>query len=103
MVERCKLVGRKLHKHILVQLATRMKRKVIAVFEDYKFTMNGFQTKSNLGIIPLGSYDILLGIDWIELHHAILDYHRKFMTFLDEEENSIQIKGIPRLISVREI
>ena len=94
---------KKLPKHRLVKLATRMKRKVIAVFEDYKFTMNRFQTKSNLGIIPLGSYDSLLGIDWIELHHAILDYHRKVMTFLDEDENSIQIKGISRLNSVREI
>ena len=41
LVERCKLVGRKLHKHILAQLATWMKRKFIAVVKDCKFTMNG--------------------------------------------------------------
>ena len=40
LVERCKLVGRKLHKHRLVQLARGMKRKVTAVVENCKFTMN---------------------------------------------------------------
>ena len=74
LVERCKLVGRKFHKHRLVQLNAGIKMKVTTVVEDCKFTMNGLQTKSNLDIIPLGSYNILLGMDWHESHHAILDF-----------------------------
>ena len=65
--------------------------------------MNGFQTKSDLDIIPLGSYDILLGMDWLELHHVIQDFHSKVVTFLDEDEKNLQLKGIHRPISVREI
>ena len=85
-------MGRKSPKHKLVQLAIGMKIKVIVVVEDYKFTMNVLQTKSNLGIIPLGSYEIFLGMDCLELHRAILDCHSKVVTFLDEGKNSIQIK-----------
>ena len=41
LVEIWKLVGRKLPKDRLVQLATWMKNKVTIVVEDCKFTMNG--------------------------------------------------------------
>ena len=41
LAQRCTLVGIKLHKRILVQLAIGMKRKVTAMVEDSKFTMNG--------------------------------------------------------------
>ena len=63
LVEKCKLVGKKLPKHRLVQLATGIKIKVMVVVEHCNFTMNGMQNKSNLDIIPLGSYDVLLGMD----------------------------------------
>ena len=96
-------MGRKLHKNILVQLATGMNRKVTVVVEDCKCTMNGLQTKSNLDIIPMGSYDILLGMGWLESHHAILDCHNKVLTCLDEDGKNLQLKGIPRPITVREI
>ena len=61
------------------------------------------QTKSNSDIIPLGYYEILLGMDWLESHYAILDFHNKGMTRLDEDGNYVQLKAIPRLIIVREI
>jgi hypothetical protein len=49
--------------------------------------MNGLNTKEDLNILPLGSYDCLIGMDWLDQHHAILDYHKKEFTFLDEEGN----------------
>ena len=73
LVDRCKIMGRKLHKHILEQLTTGMKMKVIAVVEGCNFTMSGLQTKYNLDIIPLESYDSFVGMDWIKSHHVILD------------------------------
>ena len=88
---------------MLVQLAIRMKRKVTSVVEDCKFTTRELQTKSILDIIPLGSYDIFIGMDWIELHHAILEFHNKVVTCLDEDVNYVQLKHIRCLITVREI
>jgi hypothetical protein len=41
---------------------------------------------ADLNIIPLGSYDVLIGIDWLDAHHDVLDCHNKTFTCLDEEE-----------------
>ena len=57
----------------LVQLATGMKRKVTDIVKDCIISFNGLNTTVNLNILPLGSYDILIGMDWLETHRAIID------------------------------
>jgi hypothetical protein len=47
--------------------------------------MNGVNTIVDLNIIPLGSYDVLIGMDWLDVHHVVLDCHNKTFTCLDEE------------------
>ena len=49
--------------------------------------MNGLCTRADLNILPLGSYDFVIGMDWLDQHHAILDCHNKVFTCLDEEGN----------------
>ena len=73
------------------------------MIEGCCFEMNGFQTRANLDIIPLGSYDILIGMDLLESHFAILDCHNKTIMCFDEDRKPIQIKDIPRPIYVRQI
>ena len=53
--------------------------------------------------IWIGSYDVLIGINWIDKHHAILDCHTKTCTCLDDEGNIVTIKGIPRPVSLRQV
>ena len=65
--------------------------------------MNGLSIKEYLNAIPLGSYDFLIGMDWLDQHHAILDYHNKAFTFLEEEGNQRTVQGIPRAVAIREI
>jgi hypothetical protein len=65
--------------------------------------MNITNTKVYLNIIPLGSYDYLIGMDWLENHRVVLDCYNKVFTCLDEEGNSRRVKDIPRPIYVREI
>jgi hypothetical protein len=65
--------------------------------------MNGLSTRAYLNIIPLGSYECLIGMDWLDQHHAILDCYNKAFTCLDEKRNLRTIHGIPRAITVREI
>jgi hypothetical protein len=49
--------------------------------------MNGLPTKVDFNIIPLGSYDFLIGMEWLDQHHFILDYYNKEFTCLDEVGN----------------
>jgi len=62
-VEACALHKNKHAKAWLVQLATRTKRKVAEVIENHTFEMSGLNNQEYLNILPLGSYDVLIGMD----------------------------------------
>jgi hypothetical protein len=98
------LLSRSKHENSwLVQLATGTKRKVTELVKSYSVHMGGLSTKVELNILPLGSYDYLIGMDWLDKHHALLEYCNKKFTCLDEEGNQKIVQGIPRAVDVREI
>jgi predicted aspartyl protease len=90
-------------KYWLVQLATRAKRKINELVKYCQIDMNGINTKVYVNIIPLGSYDCLIGMDWLEKNHVVLDCYNKTITCLDGEGKQGKIQGIPRDVVVREI
>jgi hypothetical protein len=102
-VENFQLLRRKHEKPWLVQPATGTKRKVTELVKSCPVYMNGLSTKDELNILPLGSYDYLIGMDWLDQHHAILDCCNKALTFLEEEGNRKIVQGIPRFVDIREI
>ena len=65
--------------------------------------MNGLSTKVDLNILLLGSYNYLIGMDWLDQHHVVLDCHTKAFTCLDEEDNPRAIQGIARAVTLQEI
>jgi hypothetical protein len=81
VVEILQLSKRKHEKYWLVQLATGTKRKVTELVKSCPVDMNGLSTKEELNILPLGSYDCLMGMDLLDQHHAILDYRKKGIHF----------------------
>ena len=68
-----------------MQLAIGAKKKVVELLKSCLVDMNGLSTRAELNILPLGSYDCLIGMDWLDQNHALLDYHNKEFTCLDEE------------------
>jgi hypothetical protein len=60
-------------------------------------------TKEDFNIFPLGSYDCIIGMDWLDQHHTLLDFHNKEFTFLDEEGKLRKVQGILRAVTIREI
>ena len=73
IVDVCKLGKVKHNESWLVQLAMGTKQKVSELVKYCEVSLNGYPMKVNLNILPLGSYDILIGIDWLEQHHVMLD------------------------------
>ena len=65
--------------------------------------MDGLVTYVDMNILPLGSYDILIGMDWLEVHRNKLDYYNNTFECMDEEGNLRVVIGIPKVISVRKI
>ena len=70
--------------------------KIIEFVKVCPLEMNGMKTFEYLNIIPLGSYEVFIGMDWLDAHHAKLDCHNKTYTCLDEEGNQATVEGIPR-------
>ena len=65
--------------------------------------MNDFLTHVNVNIFPLGSYDLLIGMDWLEDHKVVLNCFDKTFTCTDNNGNNIKVKGILRKVTIREI
>jgi hypothetical protein len=84
-----------------VQLTTGARRKVNEMVKSCLVDMNGLNTKVDLNIFPLGSYDCLIGMDWLDQHHTLLDCHNKEFTCLDEEGKLRKVQGIPREVVIR--
>ena len=103
LVERCELHQSKFDKSWLIQLATGTKRRVTYFVKKCEFYMNNFKTKDDLNTLPLGSYDLLIGMDCLEKHKVVLNYYDKTFSCIDEVGNAITIKGIPRKVSIHEI
>jgi hypothetical protein len=99
MVENFHFTRSKHGKYWLVQLATRAKRKVNEMVKSFLMDMNGLNTRADLNILPLGSSDCLIGMDWFDQH--LLDYHNKEFTFLDEEGTLRKVQGIPRAVPIK--
>ena len=65
--------------------------------------MNGLATCVDLNVLLLGSYDVLIGMDWLEAHRVKLDCYNKTFECIDEEGNPVVVKGIPKVILVRQV
>ena len=63
VVESLHLIRSKHEKSWLVQLAIGTKRKVTELVNSCPVDMTGLSTKVELNILPLGSYDYLIGMD----------------------------------------
>jgi hypothetical protein len=103
VVESLQFSRRKHEKYCLVHLAIGTKRKVTELVKSCPMDMNGLSIKAELNVLPLGSYDCLIGMDWLDPHHAIWDCCIKAFTCLDEKGNWETFQGIPRDVAIREI
>ena len=87
----------------LVQLATTTKRKVSEVVKEWLIETNGFPNTTKLNNFPLGSYDIIIKMDWMERHRSKVNFYNKIVEWHDDDERPIEIKGVPQPISLNNI
>ena len=68
--------------------------------EKCPLVMNGLITCVDINVLPLGSYDVLIGMDWLEAHRVKLEYYNKNFECMNEEGNPVVVKVIPKVILV---
>ena len=103
VVDSIKLKKTRHEKSWLVQLATGTKRKVVDFIYDCEFSLGGQNTKTNINVLPLGSYDIIIRMDWLERHKVVLDCYEKSLKYKDKNDTVRTVQGIQKPISVRKI
>eukprot|EP00253_Pinus_taeda_P017453 PITA_17453 len=103
VVERCNLQSVKFKNPWLVQLATGAKRRVTSKINDCSFIIADQTITADLSILPLGSYDILIGMDWLEKHWSLVDCKTKIIYYRDQQGNRKEMQGIKRPVQVRPI
>ena len=60
-----------------IEMASGAKQKVGGKVADCILNLGEFFTRANLYVMILGSYDVLIGMDWLESHEVILNCKMK--------------------------
>ena len=77
-----------------MQLATGAKRKVAAKITSFILEISDQQLQVDLNILPLGSYDVLLGMDWLENPWTLVDCKEKVIYYRIHNGTREEIHGI---------
>lgn len=48
------------------------------------FDLNGMSTSTHLNVLLLGSYTMILGLDWLYFHKTKVDFYDKVFECLDD-------------------
>eukprot|EP00253_Pinus_taeda_P006409 PITA_06409 len=100
VVEQCKLSSEKFKNPWLVQLATGAKRRVLAKINNCPFSIAGQSITADLNVLPLGSYDILIGMDWLEKHWLLVNCKTKTIYYEDDLGQQQELQGIKHLVQI---
>jgi hypothetical protein len=57
----------------------------------------------DLNVLPLGSYYVLLGMDWLATHKEKLNYYEKILEIEYEKDNTRFFQGIQNLVYMKQI
>jgi hypothetical protein len=68
-----------------MEMASRAKQKVGGKVTGCALNLGEFVTRVNLYVTILGSYDVMIGMDWLETHEAILNCKTKWLSLVDDE------------------
>ena len=68
-----------------VEMASGTKQKVGGKVTGCALNLGEFVTRANLYIMILGSSDVVIGMDWLESHEAILNCKTKRLSLVDDE------------------
>ena len=76
-----------------VEMASGAKKKVGGKVMGCTLNLGEFVTRANLYIMILGSYDVMIGMDWLESHEATLNYKTKWLSLVNDKGQRHVIVG----------
>jgi hypothetical protein len=58
-------------------------------------------TRLKVYVTALGVYDLIIGMDWLAAHRALVDCFTKRVLYVDDEGRPVEIQGVRRKVSLR--
>jgi len=98
---KCGLVAAEQKDFDQVEMASGRTQYVGPLVRDCTLDLGVCTTSINLYVTTLGSYDLIVGMDWLEAHWAVLDCRGKILHFLNDEGQSMVLHGNKRPVSLR--
>ena len=84
-----------------MQLSIATKKRVHHWVRACAFDLNGMTTMTYLNVLPLGSYNVLLGMDCLYLHKNKIDCYDKAIECVDDNGEPRVLQGKKKSTSVR--
>jgi hypothetical protein len=100
-LKRIKVKAVEQDKFSFIEMASRAKQKVGGKVTGCTLNLGEFVMRVNLYVTILGSYDVMIGMDWLESHEAILNCKMKWLSLVDDEGQRCVIVGWNQGVSLR--
>jgi hypothetical protein len=84
-----------------VEMASGKKQAVGPSVNNCIVDLGVCTTRLKVYVTALGAYDLIIGMDWLEAHRALIDFFAKKVLCVNDEGKPIEIQGVQRKVSLR--
>jgi hypothetical protein len=84
-----------------VKMASEEKQAVGPSVDNCIVYLGVCTTRLKVYVTALGAYDLIIGMDWLEAHQALVDCFAKRVLCVDDEGRPVEIQGVQRKVSLR--
>lgn len=90
-------------KAILVSVADGNKLVSTAICNKFVWSMQGHQFQTNMRLLTLGGFDMVLGVDWMKTYSPLLFYFDKLQLTFKKDGKEITLTGGAERASLRQM
>jgi hypothetical protein len=83
-----------------VEMALGEKQAVGPTVDNCLVDLGVCTTRLKVYVTSLGTYDLIIGMDWLETHQAMVDCFTKRVLCVDDEGRPVEIHGVRRKMSL---
>jgi hypothetical protein len=84
-----------------VEMASGEKKAIGPSVDNCIVDLGVCTTRLKVYVTALGAYDLIIGMDWLASHRALVDCFAKKVLCIDDEGIPIEIQGVQRKVSLR--
>ena len=100
-LDKCGLAAYEHDDFSLVEMASGVKQAVGPSVDKCVVDLGVCVTQVKVYVTTLGTYDLIIGMNWLEEHRAFLDCYGKKVLCINDNGEAIKIQGIKWKVSLR--